>query len=478
MAEEEAESKFECPSKIEIVPTSEIFSFDFTFKMSGTENANVDYTTKPITLTTKPFKYDILAINSKNKGINDPISKHWPLIETWKTTNITKKIKIFGKTYKIKIPIPKPTQTFYEVYTLKQKAQITFFTIPSFKFKINSSLNWAGSIDNTFSISCEKPGTCLLSTDTAALIDGYYNDTKKILEMTNASDRTTRISTMLSDPKFYLLSTSTALLTYLLRDGLAANYTINNASGKLNWTMNTFYIEFGDLKITIPKFQIKLDFPDLLKDPITGETHPVTVSGSPESGLTVTVQLLEVPNGDFFGLMIDSLQNTLELAKKATGTDYDADYVKELEDILAQLQNADDLVTKWIQKYLGISFTIVFSFVFCPAGMSNEPPTPFYLKVELDLDINPYKILDELFDAAEAIEESLSEFENDFMNDIKEISPSFAHPLEKMLQGALNTLNKELKTATEKGQKMIDNKYVNKIYTIALATYVPIEPPA
>jgi hypothetical protein len=296
--------------------------------------------------------------------------------------------------------------------------------------------------------------------------------------MTNASDRTTRISTMLSDPKFYLLSTSTALLTYLLRDGLAANYTINNASGKLNWTMNTFYIEFGDLKITIPKFQIKLDFPDLLKDPITGETHPVTVSGSPESGLTVTVQLLEVPNGDFFGLMIDSLQNTLELAKKATGTDYDADYVKELEDILAQLQNADDLVTKWIQKYLGISFTIVFSFVFCPAGMSNEPPTPFYLKVELDLDINPYKILDELFDAAEAIEESLSEFENDFMDDIKEISPSFAHPIEKMLQGALNTLNKELKTATEKGQKMIDNKYVNKIYTVALATYVPIEPPA
>ena len=32
MAEEE--SGFKCPSKIEIVPTAEIFSFDFTFKMS------------------------------------------------------------------------------------------------------------------------------------------------------------------------------------------------------------------------------------------------------------------------------------------------------------------------------------------------------------------------------------------------------------------------------------------------------------
>ena len=88
---EEAESKFECPSKIEIVPTSNIFSFNFNINMSGNENANVNYSSKPITLSTKPFKYDILAINTKNKGVNDPISKHWPLIETWKTTNITKK---------------------------------------------------------------------------------------------------------------------------------------------------------------------------------------------------------------------------------------------------------------------------------------------------------------------------------------------------------------------------------------------------
>jgi hypothetical protein len=466
MAEEE--SGFKCPSKIEIVPTAEIFSFDFTFKMSGTENANIDYSTKPITLSTKPFKYDILRIN---KGINDPISRHWPKIETLVPLKLTKKIKIFGKTFPIPFKIPVLTQNLNEIYIAHKKVQITFFTIPSFKFKINSSLNWAGSVDNTFSISCETKGGCILAKDTAALIDGYYNDGKKILEMKDASERTDRISKMLHDKDFYLLSISTALLTYLLRDGLAANYTIKDASGKLKWMMNTFYMEFGDLKINIPKFQIELEFDNILKD------NPITVSGSPEKGLTVTVQLIEIPGGDFFELMLKGLQNTLNLAKKATGTDYDADYIKELEDILDQLNKDDDVVTKWIKKYLGISFTIILSFVFCPAGMANVPPTPFYLKVELDLNINPYKILDDLFDAAEVIQDALSKFENDFMDEVKEISPSFAHPLEKILQGALNTFNKELKTATEKGKKMINNKYINKVYKPALVAFIPIEPP-
>jgi hypothetical protein len=38
--------------------------------------------------------------------------------------------------------------------------------------------------------------------------------------------------------------------------------------------------------------------------------------------------------------------------------------------------------------------------------MSNIPPTPFYLSVEIYLHVNPYKIITELFDAAEAIEKN------------------------------------------------------------------------
>lgn len=471
---------FECPKTIEVVPTANLFSFNFPININGTESTNVNYSTNPITLSTKPIKYDILQIN---KGINDPISKHWPLIETWKSKTIKKKVKIFGKKYDIPITIYKPTQAVDEIYTKKVSEKLTFFEIPSFVFQLNTDLAFSGHVDCNFTLSVEGKGSCLLSTVTANAIDGFYkqfhNSNINILTM-SSSDRTNYINNMITDPNFLASSfaaTAALILSYLMRDGLCANFTVNKASGKLNWNLNKFYIEFGDLKITIPQFTIDLDFPDILKDPITGQEHPVTVSGSPESGLTVTVQLLEVPNGDFFSIMLTGLQNTLNAAKQATGTAYDGDYVKELEDILTQLRDADDTVTKWIQKYLGISFDIIFSFVYCPAGMESEPPSPFFINVQLDLNINPYKILDDLFDAAEVIEKTMAAFENDLLKAVEEIGPSFAHPIEHMIQGALNTLNKELQSATNSAQKLIDNKYLNKEYFIALSATIPIEPP-
>ena len=78
-----------CPEKITVVPVSELFSFDFITNMNGTETININYTTKPMSFS-KSFNYDILQMNTANKGINNPISKHWPLIETWKTINTTK----------------------------------------------------------------------------------------------------------------------------------------------------------------------------------------------------------------------------------------------------------------------------------------------------------------------------------------------------------------------------------------------------
>jgi len=469
---------FKCPEKIEVVPDSDLFSFDFTTNINGTETININYTTNTIPFSTDLFKYDILQINNANNGINNPISKHWPLIETWNTINTTKYIKIFGKKFPIKVPLYKPTQTFNEIFTSFQEPKLTFYTIPAFKFQLNTSLNVIGSLSNNFTLSVEGQGGCLLQATTAALIDNFYNDGKKILQMSNSTDRTNRIINMVANPKFLEYVSATVILTYLLRDGLTAEFSVLKASSNINWTMNSFYIEFGDLKITIPKFQIELNFPDLLKDPITGQEHPVTVSGNPEDGLTVTVQLISIPNGDFYGLMITSLQNTLKLAQEATGTDYDANYVKELEDILSQLQNVNDTVSQWLQNYLGMSYTIIISFVFCPAGMSSVPPTPFYLKVEIDLQVNPYKIITELFDAAEAIEQTMTNFENKFWNDMESIkNTGFAHPLENMIKGSLNRLNKELLSDTEKAQKEMNNKYVNKIYSPIFAIYVPIEPP-
>ena len=466
---------FECPKETEIAPYSELFSFDFTTNMNGTNTQNINYTANKIPFFTNLFKYDILEIN---KGINNPVSKHWPVIETWKTINTTKIKKIFGKKFPIKQFLYKPTQTVNEIFTSFQKPKLTFYTIPTFKFQMNSNFKIVGSLSNNFTLSVEGKGGCLLKDTTAKLIDDYYNDGKQILQMSNSTDRTNRIINMVANPKFLAYVSATVILTYLLRDGLSAEFSVLKASSKINWTLNSFYIEFGDLKIQIPKFQIELDFPDLLKDPITGQEHPVTVSADPGAGLTARVQLISIPNGNFYGLMITSLQNTLNLAKSATGSDYDANYVKELEDILSQLQNVNDTVTQWLQKYLGISYTITFSFLFCPAGISNVPPTPFYLLVEIDLQVNPYKIINELFDAAEVIEKTMIDFENKFWDDMKSIkNTGFAHPLENMLKGSLNRLNKELLSATEKAQKEMNNKYVNKIYSPVYLVSIPIEPP-
>ena len=465
---------FECPKETEIAPYSELFSFDFTTNMNGTNTQNINYTANKIPFFTNLFKYDILEIN---KGINNPVSKHWPVIETWKTINTTKIKKIFGKKFPIKQFLYKPTQTVNEIFTSFQKPKLTFYTIPTFKFQMNSNFKIVGSLSNNFTLSVEGKGGCLLQATTANLIDDYYQDGKQILQMSNSTDRTNRIINMVANPKFLAYVSATVILTYLLRDGLSAEFSVLKASSKINWTLNSFYIEFGDLKIQIPKFQIELDFPDILKDPITGQEHPVTVSANPGEGLIVKVQLLSIPNGDFFGLMLTSLQNTLNQAKAATGSSYDAEYVKELEDTLSKLKNADDTVTQWLQKYLGISYTIIFYFVFCPAGMSEAPPTPFYLGVEIDLQVNPYKIIDELFDEAEAIEKTMSKFEDDFWDDVENIkNTGFAHPLENMLKGSLNRLNKELLSATEKAQKEMNNKYVNKIYSPVLLATIPIEP--
>ena len=111
---------FECPKKIEVVPASDLFEFEFKINMSGGESTNINYSTKPVTFSTNPIKYDILQMNTSNKGINDPKSIHWPLIETWKTVNIKKYIKIFRKTYAINIHLLKPTQTLYEIH-IEQK---------------------------------------------------------------------------------------------------------------------------------------------------------------------------------------------------------------------------------------------------------------------------------------------------------------------------------------------------------------------
>jgi flagellar hook-basal body complex protein FliE len=108
--------------------------------------------------------------------------------------------------------------------------------------------------------------------------------------------------------------------------------------------------------------------------------------------------------------------------------------------------------------------------------MSNVPPTPFYLKVQLNLTINPYKILDDLFDAAKLIENEMTKFENNFIKDLGPITPKNFHSLDNTLKSALNIVNKELKDATDSSQKLIDNKYLNKVYPVTITAYIPIEP--
>ena len=54
---------FECPKETEIAPYSELFSFDFTTNMNGTNTQNINYTANKIPFFTNLFKYPILEIN-------------------------------------------------------------------------------------------------------------------------------------------------------------------------------------------------------------------------------------------------------------------------------------------------------------------------------------------------------------------------------------------------------------------------------
>jgi hypothetical protein len=482
-----------CPDKINLVPTYNLFSINFPVNMSGSATTNINYQTKAISLSSPKFSYDIPQMNISNNGINDPKSKHWPLIETWKIKKITVKKKIFGQTVPIPIQIPIATQTFYEIYILKKSAKITFFTIPSFKFQMNTTSNHKVNVNCNFTLSVEKSGGSLLAASTAESINEFYklfHNSNIDIQTMSTTDRSNYINNMLSDPNFLATSfaaTSTLILAYILRDGLTLNFTVLKALvTTLNWTVNSFYIEFGDLNINIPSFQLSLDqVPgfkspfDVLKDPITGQEHPVTVSGSQSDGLTVTIQLLSIPNLDFFSLLITCLQNTLKLATDGAGNalpGYTQSYIQDLQSTLTLLNDAEQSVTKWIQKYLGITCGLIFSFVFCPGGMSNVPPTPFYLKVQLNLTINPYKILDDLFDAAKLIENEMTKFENNFIKDLGPITPKNFHSLDNTLKSALNIVNKELKDATDSSQKLIDNKYLNKVYPVAISAFIPIAP--
>ena len=70
----------------------------------------------------------------------------------------------------------------------------------------------------------------------------------------------------------------------------------------------------------------------------------------------------------------------------------------------------------------------------------------------------------------------MKKFENNFIKDLDKITPKNFHSLDNTLKSALNNVNKQLKDATESGQKLIDNKYINKNYTIYIEVYIPIEP--
>jgi hypothetical protein len=444
---------------------SELFGFDFNAKMGGEERVNIDFhlDATDIVLPFNLFpKFPFLKVNVvDNSEINDRIQDWWPLLATWRKKSCKIKIRINKKWIPIPpIPYWTPTQAISEIYVGDVKLDdIQLFTIPSFNLKLDVTAGGSFTLQSHFGMILSGISGLLLAMDTQQLIKDFDSDNPPDMSQMSKTEVNTYIGRLAVQVAF------APILAYLVRDGISLSYSINHLFGDAYIDIQELKLEFGDLKIVIPKFRLKINVPDVLAD------HPVEVEVGSDRTLKVKVLLFTIKS-DFFEDMINGIKDTLSKAEDATKFDF-----PELRKTLNFLEDTNNVASQWAKNHLGLRSEYNFYFVLCPSGMTQTPATPFYIQIEFIIFFNPYKILETIIDYTQQLNGATEKFSNTLKEQAKILPKPVIHTVAKQVNSGIKKAARPIRKGLNDVKKRLDNKLINAERKVKGYSNIPIIPP-
>lgn len=439
---------------------SEVFGLDFNTKMGGEERVNINFHLDPLEIALPFSLFPKFKFLKCNWGANDPIQKWYPKITTWRDKIIKKRIRLFGKYRYIPFLIPVPTQAYNELYIDDVELDdIPLFTIPSFNLDLDFTAGGSFTLESHFGLIFSGITGLLLAMDTQELIKNIDKANAPDMTKMSKTEVNTYIATLVLEAAF------APVLAYLVRDAISVSYSINHLFGDAYIDMKELKLEFGDLKIVIPKFRLAINVPDILAD------HPVEVEVGTDRTLKVNILLFTI-KGDFFQDMIKGIEYTLSKAENATEYDF-----KALQDTLDFLKDSNNVVSQWAKNHLGLRAEYKFFFVLCPSGMSQVPSTPFYIKMTFVMYFNPYKILETIIDYTQQLNSATEKCSRTIVNKIPSVPKPYKQTLQKQIDSSTKSVTKPIRKGLKDIKKRLDNKLLNAERKVTGSVNIPIVPP-
>jgi hypothetical protein len=454
---------------------SEIFGFDLNTDVGGSVTVTTNFESDPLEISI-PLSL-INKFPAVNLGLNDPIQSWYPVIWTWKWRSIKKKIRITRKKYiNIFYEGYLPTQALNEFYLKPIKLpDIQLFTIPSFKFELGLTVGGSLTLKSRFSIILRGLEGLFLTMTTQKFIEDATQLAPGSFNQMTEKEQVELLTKLFAEA--FIAGLIMKVKGEVLGERATANFIINELGGSAYIDISPFKLEFGDLlNINVPKFKMRFNVPDLLKD-ASGRSHPVAVEVGSDGVLKVKI-LLYTLNSNFFEDMIKGIRETLSDAENATKYD-----LVELEKILNIFVNSQNVVTQWLQRHLGLRSQYNFYFVFCPSGMAPDPenphpPTPFFLLIETLIYFNPYKILATTLDFLQIYNKALRDLTAIIAHELNFIgSKEYKHTVDKTINSTQKLLSKEIKKNLRDIKKRLDNKLLNAERKIYAESFIPLVPP-
>ena len=452
---------------------SEIFGFDLNTDVGGSVTVATNFESDPLEISI-PLSL-ISKFPAVNLGINDPIQSWYPVIYTWRWRRIKKKIRIARKNYYINYEGYLPTQAMNEFYLKPIKLpDIPLFTIPSFKFELGLTVGASFTLKSRFSIILRGLEGLFLTMTTQKFIEDATQLAPGSFNQMTEKEQVELLTKLFAEA--FIAGLITKVKGEVLGERATANFIINELGGSAYIDISPFKLEFGDLlNINVPKFKMRFNVPDLLKD-ASGRSHPVEVEVGSDGVLKVKI-LLYTLNSNFFEDMIKGIRETLSDAENATKYD-----LVELEKILNIFVNSQNVVTQWLQRHLGLRSQYNFYFVFCPSGMipdpeNPHPPTPFFLLIETLIYFNPYKILATTLDFVHILNKALTDLQIMIAQGLNDAPKEFKHTANKIVKSSLKQGTKDVKKNLRDIKKRLDNKLINAERKIYAESFIPLVPP-
>ena len=439
---------------------SELFGFDFNAKMGGEERVNINFHLDPLEIVL-PFslfpKFQFLKMKS---GANDKIQSWYPLLATWKWRKVKTRIRIAGKWYPIPYEGWLPTQAFDEIFIGDVEPEdINLFTIPSFNLDLDFTAGGSFTLQSHFGMILSGISGLLLAMDTQQLIKDFDSDNPPDMSQMSKTEVNTYIGRLAVQVAF------APILAYLVRDGISLSYSINHLFGDAYIDMRELKLEFGDLKIVIPKFRLKINVPDVLAD------HPVEVEIGSDRALKIKVLLFTIKS-DFFEDMINGIKDTLSKAEDDTKFDF-----PELRKTLNFLEDTNNVASQWAKNHLGLRSEYNFYFMLCPSGMTQTPATPFYIQIEFIIFFNPYKILETIIDYTQQLNGATEKFSNTLKEQTKFLPKPVIHTVAKQVNSGIKKAARPIRKGLNDVKKRLDNKLINAERKVKGYSNIPIIPP-